>query len=156
MQPKSSQELSVHISDLDESLVTETKNPRKLSTCEDLCESVITLDKGPSFGLEPKTYALRKHGCHDEKLEKRSENKFSPISVAPQVAQQSPENERESLTSSEVNDDRSFNVKQVAQTSARGDFLSAINRILSLPLNDLEKAECIRRLLAIGEAEHRQ
>ena len=65
VQPKSSQVLSVHVNDLNESLEKETKNPRKLSTCEGLSESVITLDKGPSFGLEPKTYALRKRRSTD-------------------------------------------------------------------------------------------
>ncbi len=65
VQRKSSQELSVHVNDLNESLVTETKNPRKLSSCEGLCDVVITPEKGPSLGLEPRTYALRKRRSTD-------------------------------------------------------------------------------------------
>ena len=65
VQPKSSQELSVHVNDLEGRLETQTKNPRKLSPCEGLFDVMITSDQGPSLGLEPRTYALRKRRSTD-------------------------------------------------------------------------------------------
>ncbi len=60
VQPRNSQALSVHVTDTSGRLEPETKNPHNLRGCEGLREPVSTSDKGPSFGFEPKTYALRK------------------------------------------------------------------------------------------------
>ena len=60
VQPRNSQALSVHITGTSGRFEPETKNPHNLRGSEGLRESVSTSDKGPSFGFEPKTYALRK------------------------------------------------------------------------------------------------
>ena len=91
-QLRNSQVLSVHITGTSGRLEPETKNPHNLRGSEGLSEPVSTSDKGPSFGFEPKTYALRK----------RLPESVTPLVsgacsgcdslVAPMVALQSPEN----------------------------------------------------------------
>ncbi len=60
-----SQESSGHCSGGSDNLVTEPVNSRFVSTYENLRASESANEKGPSLGLEPRTYALRKRRSTD-------------------------------------------------------------------------------------------
>ena len=104
---------------------------------------MITSDQGPSLGLEPRTYALRKHGSIDESAEKRREKLCSANLVAPMVALQSRDTHRDPVIALEPDATRQSAKLDVAATS----FVDRVDAVLRLPLSDNEKADLLRLLL---------